>query len=130
MPLLAVDIQQALQLHLEIMARLAARSNRPAGDLRDGPFDLAPSIHLTLMLSLLYIENDIILQYDDTTTENRCQLSLSSGLRGVYPGSSWSGLLKRLLVVGRTVEAILRKSLAGRSSRSAAPGAAFCVSQQ
>ena len=46
--LLAVDIQQALQLHLEIMARLAARSQRPAGYLGDGPFDLAPSKHLTL----------------------------------------------------------------------------------
>jgi hypothetical protein len=31
------------------MARLAARHNCPARDLRDGPFDLAPSKHLTLL---------------------------------------------------------------------------------
>ena len=45
--LLSVDIEQALQLHLEIMARLAVRSFRPVRSLRDRPFDLAPGKHVT-----------------------------------------------------------------------------------
>ena len=61
--LLSVDIQHALQLHIEIMARLPVRSYCPASSLRDGPFDLAPSKHGTPMqISASLKENDVILQ--------------------------------------------------------------------